>query len=114
MSVARLYRVGSPYNASELAELDFEQSADTMYLAHINHAPAKLVRGGHTNWTFSSISFTPTLAAPTGLSLASSHPNEDFEGTPSGNAYFPQTQKYVVTSVDDVSGVESRPSSAVD
>jgi hypothetical protein len=112
MSVARLYRVGSPYNASELAELDFEQSADTMHLAHINHPPAKLVRGGHTNWTFSSISFTPTLAAPTGVNAAPDSPNTDAEGTPAHNAYFPQPASYVVTSVDDVSGMESRPSTS--
>src|SRR5882757_9272493 len=67
MSVARLYRTGSPYNAAELAELDVEQSADTMYLAHLNHAPAKLVRGGHTDWTFSTVSFTPTLGSPTAV-----------------------------------------------
>jgi hypothetical protein len=112
MSVARLYRVGSPYNASELAELDFEQSADTMYLAHINHAPTKLVRGGHTNWTFSSIGFTPTLAAPTGVNATASSPNMDADGTPPYNAWFPQPASYVVTSIDDVSGMESRPSTA--
>jgi len=114
MSVARIYRVGAPFNGLELEEVDFEQSADTMYLAHINHAPTKLVRGGHTNWTFSSISFTPTLAAPAIHPVASSRPNQDADGTPAGNAWFPQIQHYVVTSVDDLSGVESRPSSPVD
>lgn len=39
MGVARVYQVGSPYNGVELAELDFEQTADTMYIAHIDHAP---------------------------------------------------------------------------
>lgn len=112
MSVARLYRVGSPFNGAELAELDYEQSADTMYFAHLNHAPAKLVRAGHSDWTFSTIAFAPTIAAPTGLSLLSNNPNTDSAN--SGNAYFPQTQKYEVTAVNDVSGAESRASAPVD
>ena len=110
MSVARLYRVGSPFNGAELEEVDFEQSADTMYLAHINHAPTKLVRAGHTDWTFSSITFAPTIAAPAWLAATASTPNTDSAN--GGNAYFPQPATYVVTAVDDVSGQESRPSTA--
>jgi hypothetical protein len=110
VSIARLYRVGSPFNGAELEEVDFEQSADTMYLAHINHAPTKLVRAGHTDWTFSSIAFAPTIAAPAWLSATASTPNTDSAN--SGNAYFPQPATYVVTAVDDVSGQESRPSTA--
>ncbi|MEG3148639.1 hypothetical protein U1769_01985 [Sphingomonas sp. ZT3P38] len=110
MSVARLYRVGSPYNGAELAEIDVEQSADTMYLAHLNHAPTKLVRAGHTDWTFSGIDFTPRLAAPAALNATAASPNTDADN--GGDAYFPQPASYVVTAVDDVSGVESRASAA--
>jgi len=110
VSVARLYRVGSPYNSAELAEIDVEQSADTMYLAHLNHAPTKLVRAGHTDWTFSGIDFTPRLAAPTALNATAASPNTDADN--GGDAYFPQPASYVVTAVDDVSGVESRASAA--
>jgi len=108
MSVARLYRTGSPFNGVELEEVDFEQSADTMYFAHLNHAPGKLVRGGHTDWTFSTISFTPTLAAPASLSVTGYSPNTDAPN--SGAAWFPQPATYAVTAVDDVSGMESRAS----
>jgi hypothetical protein len=108
MSVARLYRVGSPFNAAELAEVDFEQSADTMYFAHLNHPPTKLVRADHTDWTFSTVSFTPTLAAPGGVSATAWSPNTDSAN--SGDAYFPQSARYIVTAVNDISGVESRPS----
>jgi hypothetical protein len=110
MSVARLYRVGSPFNGAELEEVDFEQSADTMYFAHLNHVPTKLVRADHTDWTFSSVSFAPTIEAPTGLSVSVSNPNTDAAN--SGDAYFPQPAAYVVTSVDDLSGQESRASAA--
>lgn len=102
MSVARIYRVGSPFNGEELPEVDFEQSADTMYLAHLNHAPTKLVRAGHTDWTFSSIDFTPTLAPPANPVVTASTPNT--------TEIFYQPAHYVVTSIDDVSGTESRAS----
>ena len=111
MSVARLYRVGSPFNGVELAELDYEQSADTMYFAHLDHAPTKLVRSGHTSWAFSTVSFNPLLAAPTGVGVAVDSPNVDAENE--GAAYFPQPASYRVSAVNDVSGVESRPSASV-
>ncbi|QNQ08291.1 hypothetical protein [Sphingomonas alpina] len=109
MSVARIYRTGSPYNGNELAEIDFEQSADTMYLAHLDHAPTKLVRTNHADWTFSSIAFEPTLPKPTGLGVTRVTDNS----VTSGDGYFAQPATYVVTAVNDVSGVESRPSTSV-
>lgn len=110
MSVARLYRVGSPYNGVELAELDLEQSADTMYLAHIDHTPRKLVRAGHTAWSFIDLTFGPTLAAPTGVGAAATTPNTDAAN--GGVAYFPQPATYVVTAIDDGTGQESRASTS--
>lgn len=111
MSVARIYRVGSPYNGVELPEVDFEQSANTMYLAHLNHAPYKLVRTAHTNWTFSALTFAPTIAAPTSPSAVATTPNTDAPNF--GAAYFPQVARYVITSIDDATGEESRPTSEV-
>lgn len=108
MGVARVTVIGSPYNGVELAELDHVQSADTMYLAHIDHPPRKLVRAGHTLWAFESISFGPSLAPPTGPAVAVFNPNVDAGN--SGNAYFPQPDNYVVTAVDDAIGHESRAS----
>jgi hypothetical protein len=111
MSVGRVYRTGSPYNASELAEVDYEQSADTMYLAHLDHHPTKLVRAGHTSWSFSSITFAPTIAAPGGVGVVATTPNTDAAN--SGASYFPLQARYVVTAVDDDTGHESRASAAV-
>lgn len=111
MSVARIFRVGSSYNGSELAEIDFEQSADTMYLAHIDHPPTKLVRAAHTDWTFSGLTFAPKIAAPTGVSATATSPNTDAPN--SGAAYFPQSERYVVTAVDDDLLQESRASAIV-
>jgi hypothetical protein len=111
MSVARIYRVGTPYNAVELAEIDIEQSADTMYIAHIDHPPGKLVRAGHTTWTFPTVTFQPALAAPAGVGVAVTQPNTDAANT--GDAYYPTDARYVVTAIDDDTGQETRPSSAV-
>jgi hypothetical protein len=111
MSVARVNRTASPYNAGELAELDYVQSFDVVYLAHLNHDPGKLIRASHTNWAFSSLTFGPTIAAPTAIGISVSNPNVDAAN--SGNAYFPQADTYAVTAVDDQSGQESRASSTV-
>lgn len=111
MSIARIYRVGSPFNGSELPEVDFEQSANTMYLAHLNHVPKKLVRAGHTSWTFSDLTFAPSIAAPTGVAATATYPNTDAPN--SGRADNPKASSYVVTAVNDATGQESRVSSVV-
>lgn len=55
--------VTTTYTEDELFEIDFAQSADILFLAHQNHAPAKLSRGSaHNIWTLANISFT---SAPT-------------------------------------------------
>lgn len=108
MGVSRVYQTGSPYNGAELSEIDFEQTADTMYMAHIDHAPTKLVRSAHTSWTFSSVAFGPVIAAPTGCSAVASKPNQDAANE--GDNYFPQNASYAVTAVDDETGQESRAS----
>lgn len=108
MGVSRVYVVGSPYNGVELADLDFEQTADTMYLAHINHAVHKLVRNDHDDWEFIEVTFGPSITAPTGCSAVATVPNTDADN--SGDAYFPQPATYVVTALNDDTGQESRAS----
>jgi hypothetical protein len=103
MSVARIYRVGSPYNAVDLSEVDFEQSADVMYLAHLNYAPGKLTRYAHDSWAFSTITFGPTILAPAA-------PTVTVTGDPSASGYSATGQSYSITAIDDDSGQESRPS----
>lgn len=108
MGGARVYKVGSPYNGVELAELDFEQTADTMFIAHIDHIPGKLVRNAHTDWEFQDVSFGPTVAAPTDCNCASTVGNTDADND--GANYFPQNAYYVVTAFNDETGQESRAS----
>jgi hypothetical protein len=109
MPVYRIYQVGSPFNASELAELDYEQTADVLYYAHNNHKPTKLIRAGHTDWSFMDIAFGPLVDVPATISATSSHPNTDADN--GGNAYFPQPATYVVTAYNELTGQESRASS---
>lgn len=111
MGVARAYRVATPYNGVELAELNYEQTTDTLYLAHIDHAPGKLARTGHTDWLHSDLTFGPDIAAPTGLAVVETEPNVDAAN--SGDNYSPQPATYVVTAVNDDAGQESRASSGV-
>lgn len=108
MGVARVFTAGSPFNGVELAEVDFEQTADTMYLAHIDHAPTKLVRASHIDWTFSDVTFGPTIDAPATCTVTETIANTDTEN--SGNNYFAQPATYCVTAVNDDTGQESRAS----
>lgn len=108
MSVARIYKAASPFNAVELPQVDYTQSFDVVYLAHLDHAPTKLVRSGHTSWQFSTIAFAPTIPAPTGLVAQALTPNQDEEND--GKGYFAQPASYCVTAISDDSGQESRAS----
>lgn len=106
----RLYRAGSPYNASELPAIDYCQSFDTMFIAHLDHPVTKLARADHDDWSFSQVAFGPDIAAPTGATAVSTIANVD--ATNNGNAYFPQTASYVVSAVNEGTGQESRASSS--
>jgi hypothetical protein len=111
MPVHRIHRTPSPFNGSELSEIDFEQTADVLYLAHTNHKPNKLIRAGHADWSFNDVAFEPTIADPTGIGGSASTPNTDSAN--SGNAYFPQPATYCVTAYNEETGQESRASATV-
>lgn len=108
MGAARIYKVGSPYNGVELTDIDYEQTADTMYLAHLNHPPTKLVRTGNTAWSFVTVQFSPVIAAPATCSVYATI--ADTDSANSGQNYFPETARYCVTAMSDRSGEESRAS----
>ena len=108
MGARRLYKVGSPFNAEELFDMDYEQAVSSIFFAHLNHKPSELVRNGHTDWQFIDISFGPTIAAPAGVNATASNPNVDAGN--SGDAYFPRSASYCVAAVDDETGQVSLPS----
>ena len=51
--------ITTTYTEDELRSLKFAQSADTLYIVHPSHAPAKLTRTSHTTWTLTTITFEP-------------------------------------------------------
>lgn len=51
------YEIVSPYSETDLANIDFTQSADVLYLVHPNYAPRTLNRLGATNWSLDLYSF---------------------------------------------------------
>ena len=49
--------VATPYQADEVFDIRFVQSADTLFLVHPNHAPRTLTRTDHTAWTLEAMEF---------------------------------------------------------
>jgi len=86
-----VYTVATPYAYADLPLLKFVQSADTMTLTHTGYAPRKLTRTGHAAWTFTTITFAPSTAIPTGFA----------SNTPGG------TPTCTVTAINDATGEES-------
>lgn len=109
MAVYPIYVAPTPYNASELADLDFSQAFDAIYLAHELYAPGKLARADHADWSYASVSFGPAIAAPGSVTATATSPNTDSAN--SGDGYFPQDYSYIVSAVD-ANGQESRGSVA--
>lgn len=106
MGIHRIYQATSPYPSSAVSGIDTAQTADVLYAAHLDYAPRKLIRYGHTDWRWSQVVFGPTIAIPTGHSVAATTPNV--------TGYVAKTYKYIVTSVKDSFPVqESRASTIV-
>ncbi|MBT5781203.1 MAG: hypothetical protein HOI02_17475 [Rhodospirillaceae bacterium] len=98
-TAAKVYEVVSPYAAADLAALSVTQSADTLYLAHTGYAPRSLTRTGHTAWTFTELTFAPSLAHPAGASASAGAGGE--------------THKWQVTAMLAETFEESLPAAAV-
>lgn len=54
-SGASPYEISTPYGLDDLADLDFTQSADILYLVHKDYQMRKLSRTGHTTWTLTTL-----------------------------------------------------------
>lgn len=69
-TVARVYTVSSPYLEADLPRLQYVQSADVVTIVHPSYAPRELARVAETNWTLSTLTFAPSISAPTGVSVS--------------------------------------------
>lgn len=95
---SRLYQLALPYSQSQVFSVGYAQTTDTMYLTHLSYATRKLTRSGHASWSLSTVTWGPTLAAPTGLAAS--------VGSGSGStAYI-----YKVAAFDEETNEESLPS----
>lgn len=95
----KIYEVSTSYVEADLPTLQYFQSADVITLTHPSYAPSELSRSGHTSWSFSSITFEPSIDPPSsGFSVS----------TGSGTAVF-----WKVTSVKQETFEESEASSSV-
>lgn len=61
------YELLTTYTQDDVEDLVLTQEADVMYITHVLHPPRKLGRLADDNWTLTTPTFTPTMAAPTGL-----------------------------------------------
>lgn len=66
----------SGLTATQIAEMNFTQSADTLILVHPDVQPIKITRSSHTNWTASSLTFENIPPHNYG-SLTTSNPSGD-------------------------------------
>lgn len=68
----RVFELFSPYTFVHIFDVRFSQSADVMYMVHPLYEIRKLSRFSDTNWTLTTVTFTPGQAAPTGVGAGAS------------------------------------------
>lgn len=66
-TIAEVYTISTPYVEADLQDLNFVQSADVITIVHPNYDPRELTRTAHTSWTLATITFAPSISAPTGV-----------------------------------------------
>lgn len=107
------YEISTPYDTdagTDLFELHFIQSADTMYIVHPAYKPRKLTRTGHTSWTITEIEFergpfldeneTTTTITPAGYTIDDANTtNETFGISDDGDltGIFDDNENFIVS-----------------
>jgi hypothetical protein len=91
------YEIVTPFPTADLFDLVFTQEADVVYITHRNHAVRKLGRLADDNWSLSTVTFAPSIAAPAIPTVTSS-------GTGTS------TYRYRISVVSAATGEESLPS----
>lgn len=61
------YEIATPYDSSDVMDLEFCQSNDVVTLSHVSYPPKELRRYGATDWRLVDISFNSSLSAPTNV-----------------------------------------------
>lgn len=77
----KIVEISTPYLEAELFELQFAQSADTLYISHNNHATRKLTRTSHTAWTLTVVDFQNGPYLPSNITTTTITPASDTGAT---------------------------------
>jgi hypothetical protein len=88
---ARVYKIASPYAAADLMDLHYTQNSDVLTITHPGYVSKELKRLGATNWTLTSVSYAPTIAAPASPAAAVTQHDAGTTGD--------RTYDYVVTAI---------------
>lgn len=73
-TVARVYTLVTPWADTDLATLNYTQNTDVLTIASQLYPTTEIRRAGAANWTTTTVNFTPTLAAPTGVTATATVP----------------------------------------
>lgn len=57
-SASSIVSFATPWSSSDLADLDFSQSADVLYVVHPNYFPYKISRLANDSWTVEAIEYS--------------------------------------------------------
>lgn len=100
------YEVVTPYAHADVGRIVVIQEADVMYVLHPLYAVRKIARMADDNWSITTVTFAPSIAAPpTPTAIA----QVDKSGE---SGAIPRNYFYRVSAVSDATGEESLPSTA--
>lgn len=80
------YEIATPYAVADIPTLQWVQQNDVVTLTHPSYQPRELRRTGHTAWSITLVTTSPSIAAPTGIGSG-------------GGLAGSQTIQYLVTAV---------------
>ena len=98
-----LVEIETPYNADDLQNLKYVQSADVLTITHMDYAPKELSRLDHHLWSLDDIIFSPSIEPPENVTAT-------WTGTTTSNT---RDYTYLVTAVDEKTLEESGRSETV-
>src|SRR3990167_3530986 len=64
------FELVTTYTEAQLGDMQFAQSADTLYVVHPNHTPRKIERLADDDWTITDIEFLPPPSSEEGFAPA--------------------------------------------
>lgn len=99
------YQIATLYTLEQARVLSYAQSADVLFMVCHGVAPQRLMRLGHANWRFETMTFTAPIAAPASVSVGFTNGAKDSSGASSA-AQLVTPYTYYVTAIN-AAGKES-------